>query len=169
MRGAIPFCLLVALTLFPAAAHSIDTGEEHVKFAPKSFFDHQESVGISGTLTGPNLGWKTNTFAITCIKELNHCIVASVQAIGDNHIGRMDNPYLIPIIKWNDYEVVAQEEMPMSGCIRVTFTMSRKQQTALWIEEPVNQTTAMCAKSDGTYRKYTIEDPPWWKEMKSRR
>jgi hypothetical protein len=169
MRVAVHYYLCAALCLFPAVAHSIDTGEDKVKFAPKNFFDNKESVGISGTLTGADLGYKTNTFAITCIKELNHCIVASVQAIGDNHIGRLDYPYLVPIIKWTDYEIVAQEEMSAFTCIRVTFTITRKQEAALWVEEPVNQTTPMCAKSDGKYRKYTIEDPPYWKKMNSKR
>jgi hypothetical protein len=169
MRAGVLYYLWTALCLFPAAAHSADSGEEHVKFAPKNFFDYKESVGVSGTLTGPDLGFKMNSYAVQCIKELNHCIVASVEAIGDNHIGRLDYPYLVPVIKWNDYEVVAQEEMPLFACSRLTFTITRKQETALWVQEPVNQTKAECAKSDGKYRKYTIEDPPYWKEMKSRR
>jgi hypothetical protein len=169
MRAGVPYYLWTALCLFPAVAHSFESGEEHVKFAPMNFYDHKESVGISGTLTGPDLGFKMNSYAIACIKELNHCIVASAEAIGDNQIGRLDYPYLVPVIKWNDYEVVALEEMPMFACSRLTFTITRKQETALWVQEPVNQTKAECAKSDGKYRKYTIEDPPYWKEMKSRR
>lgn len=164
MRVGIPFYLWLGLCLFPAAAHSYDSGEEHVKFAPKNFYNSEGSVGISGTLTGPDLGFKVNSYAITCIKEFNHCVVASAEAIGDNHIGRLDYPYLVPIIKWSDYEVVAQEEMPLFACYRLTFTITRKQQTALWVQEPVNQTKPDCAKSDGKYRKYTIEDPPYWKK-----
>ena len=169
MRVGVYYYLWAALCLFPAAAHAVDSGEDNVKFAPKNFYDFKESVGISGTLTGPDLAYKTNTYAITCIKELNHCIVASAEAIGDNQIGRLDYPYLVPIIKWSEYEVVAQEDMPLFACGRLTLTITRKQETALWVIEPVNQTKTECAKSDGKYRKYTVEDPSYWKKLNPKR
>jgi hypothetical protein len=143
-----------------------------VKFARKNFFNSPQVVGISGTLTAigdsPSL-FKTNTHAISCIKEINSCIVASAEAIGDNQIGRMDYPYLIPLKKWTEWEIVTEEEAPFFGCYRSVLTLSRKQETALWVYVPVNQTQPNCAKSDGKYRKYTIEDPAYWKEMDRKR
>lgn len=172
MRGIAVIAAVVVNCTFASAEPDqpmrLFTGEDNVKFAPKAFYNLKESVGISGTLTGPDLAYKTNTYAITCIKGLNHCMVAWIQAIGDNQIGRLENPYLVPIKEWNDSEVVAQEGMPLYGCGRVTLTITRKEETALWVEEPVNQTKTECAKSDGKYRRYTIEDPPIWKEMKSK-
>ena len=155
-----------ALICAPAAAYAAD--EDRVKFAPKSFFDTGAAVFLSGTLTGDGLGYKTNSYSISCVKEMNQCMVASIQAIGDNHIGRMEGPYVIPIIKWTDYEVVAQEDVPLFNCYRTVVTLVRKQQAGYWVEEPVNQTKPDCSKSDGKFRKFTIEDPTYWKKMNTR-
>jgi hypothetical protein len=66
-----------------------------------------------------------------------------------------------PIVKWNDYEVIAQEEPTLSGCFRVTITINRKRETLLWVEEPINQTKPSCKDADTTIRKYSIEDKSW--------
>jgi hypothetical protein len=67
-------------------------------------------VGISGTLTGKDMAYPNNTYAISCIREAKACFVSYVQQIGHDQIGRMENPSAYPIVKWTEYEVVAQEE-----------------------------------------------------------
>jgi hypothetical protein len=52
---------------------------------------------------------------------------------------------------------VASEEASTFGCSKVTITITRKTETALWVEEAINQTTPQCMNSDGKIRKYTIE------------
>ena len=74
----------------------------------------------------------------------------------------MDGPYEVPIVKWNDYEVVAQDEVPLFGCFRTTMTIDRKRQALLWVDEPVNQTKPSCKDADTNIRKYSIEDAPGW-------
>jgi hypothetical protein len=81
----------------------------------------------------------------------------------------MENPGDYPIVKWNDYEVIAQEEPTLSGCFRVTITINRKRETLLWVEEPINQTKPSCKDADTTIRKYSIEDSPRWKQISGKR
>jgi hypothetical protein len=142
-------------------------------FAPKNFYDSKTDdgefgyVGVSGSLTGKGLD--NNTYAISCMRTYKACFISSVNQIGHDQIGRMDNPYAYPIMKWNDYEVVAQEEASVIGCIRVTITIDRKTEAVLWVEEPINQTKPICKNFDTTIRKYTIEDSPGWKRIFGRR
>jgi hypothetical protein len=80
----------------------------------------------------------------------------------------MDFPLASPIVKWNDYEIVAQEELSPIGCSRVTLTIDRKSQALLWLEEPANQTKPNCKDADTNIRKYSIEDSPGWKRLTTR-
>jgi hypothetical protein len=150
--------------------------DDQLVFAPKNFYDARMDIGnkdrefgrvyISGTLTGKGLAYPNNTYAISCIHKFDSCFVASVQQIGHDQIGRMDNPYEYPIVKWTEYEVVAQEEPSLFGCFRVTITIDRKRESLLWVEEPINQTKPSCKDADTTIRKYSIEDSPRWKRSK---
>jgi hypothetical protein len=156
-------------TLFYWEMRKPSPPEDQIIFAPKNFYDSKMDgefsfVGISGTLTaltGKRL--ENNTHAVSCYGRYNACFIASVNQIGHDQIGRMDNPYDYPIVKWNEYEVVAQEEPSLFGCFRVTVTIDRKRETLLWVEEPINQTKPSCKDADTTIRKYSIEDSPGWK------
>jgi hypothetical protein len=155
--------LCAALTLI---AHSASAANDDIVFAPKNFADQGDVlVGISGTLTGPDMAYKNNTYAIACFKDRKECLISSIQQIGPNQIGRMDYPYSYPVVSWTAAQVVAAEEPSTFGCSRVTITITRKTETALWVEEPVNQSTPQCAKSDGSVRKYTVETSLGWKRL----
>jgi hypothetical protein len=148
--------------------------DDQLVFAPKNFYDSKQGgvdgyVGISGTLTGKGLGYPNNTYAVSCIGEYKACFVAYVRQIGHDHIGRMENPAAYPIVKWTEYEVVAQEEASLFGCYRVTMTIDRKMRALLWVEEPINQTKPNCKDADTTIRKYSIEDSPGWKKLHGNR
>jgi hypothetical protein len=147
--------------------------DDPILFGPKNFYDSKEKqlgefgyVGISGTLTGKELGYPNSTYAVACIGAYKACFVAYVEQIGRNHIGRMENPAAYPIVKWTEYEVVAQDEPSSLACFRVTMTIDRKREALLWLEEPINQTKPSCKDADTTVRKYSIEDPPGWKQMR---
>jgi hypothetical protein len=60
----------------------------------------------------------------------------------------MQNPVPYPIVKWNDYEIVAQDEASTVTCSRVTFTINRSSEELLWVEEPINQTKSSCKFTD---------------------
>ena len=75
----------------------------------------------------------------------------------------MEGPKWFPIVKWNALEIVATDEPGTFGCVKITITIDRKQQTLLWSEEPANQNLANCKETDTNIHKYTIEDSPGWK------
>jgi hypothetical protein len=150
--------------------------DDQIVFAAKNFVDLNKvagtefgSVAISGTLTGKGLGYPNNTYAVSCSKEWNACFVSFVEQIGYNQIGRMEYPYPYPIVKWNNYEVIAQEEPNPIGCFRTTITIDRKSEALLWLREPINQTKPNCKDADTTIRKYSIENPPHWKQLRGSR
>ena len=148
--------------------------DDQIEFAPKNFFDHDQAgmefgaVGISGTLTGNGLTYPNNTYAVFCNKEWKACFVSFVEQTGHNQIGRIQYPYSYPIVKWNKYEVIAQEEPNPSGCSRVTITIDRQSQALLWLEEPINQTKPNCKNADTNIRKFSIEDSPAWQAIRKR-
>ena len=143
--------------------------DSDIVFAAKNFYESKDKefayVGISGTLTGKGLGYPNNTYAVACYGIYKTCFVSYVQQIGQQQIGRMENPAVFPIVKWNDYEVVAQEEQTLFGCFRVTMTIDRKSEALLWVEESINQTKPSCKDDDTNIRKYSIEDSPQWKKI----
>jgi len=145
-----------------------DTGEMSVVFSQKNYYDTSDVVAVSGTLTGEGIAYPNNTYSIACFRERKECWMTSVQAIGGQLIGRMDAPYEYEIRKWSQYEVVAGDDGSF-GCFRTTITVDRKSQQVLWVEEPVNQTQVMCAKSENKMRKYTIENSPGWNKIFGKR
>jgi hypothetical protein len=144
--------------------------EDDILFAEKHFNDpntsEYPSLYISGTLTGKGVAYPNNTYAVACYGLYKACFVSSVEQIGPKHMGRMDGPWAVPIVKWNDYELVAQDEVPLLSCFRTTITIDRKGKSLLWVDEPVNQTKPICKDSDTNMRKYSIEDAPGWKRMR---
>jgi hypothetical protein len=145
-----------------------------IVFPSKVFSDSQRSIGvgivyISGTITGDGLAYPNNTYAVTCYEDRRECLVSAVHEIGGNMVGRMDMPYIFPIVKWDPFEIVARDEVTELSCIRTTLTIERKMETALWVEEPVNQTRPNCKNANGKVRKYTIEDSPGWKNIFGKR
>jgi hypothetical protein len=51
------------------------------------------------------------------------------------------------------------------AAIRTIPTALLASKIVLCVEEPVNQTQVMCAKSENKIRKYTIENSPGWKKI----
>jgi hypothetical protein len=158
----------VSILLFRQVFPSNERRDDDIMFAPKNFADSGQwgfegSVGISGTLTGDNVG--NNTTVVYCEKERKECITYSAEQIGHNHIGRLDYPAIYPITKWNAYEVVAVEDVAHAPwhCRKTTITLQRKTQTAVWVEEPINQAAAGCKDASTKIYKWTIEDHPSWK------
>jgi hypothetical protein len=73
-----------------------------------------------------------------------------------------------PITTWNPYEVVATEDVTMFNCAKTTITLERKNEVALWVQEPVNQTRPFCKDADTKVHKWTIEDAPEWKRIRGK-
>jgi hypothetical protein len=139
-------------------------GEMSIVFAEKLYYETPALVTVSGTLTGEGMAYPNNTYSIACFQDRKECWMTSVQAIGGQLIGRMDAPYEYGIRKWSPYEVVAGDDGSF-GCFKTTITIDRQSEQILWVEEPVNQTQVMCAKSENKIRKYTIESSPGWTKI----
>jgi hypothetical protein len=138
---------------------------DNIIFPMKVFSDQDATVVISGTLTGKELAYPNNSYLIICTKDEQQCLTTYVQQIGHNQMGRIEIPNSIPIRKWDAKEIVAADEVFDFTCSKTTITLSRQTQTALWVEEPVNQTRPACSRADTEIHKYTIEDSPGWKWM----
>ena len=141
--------------------------DDDITFAPKDFADFGDSVGISGTLTGDGVLFRNNTYSIWCIKDRAECLIASIgqMAGSKNLIGRLDYPYSMPTTKWTAYEVVTGDDPSEWSCFKTTITIERKSQTALWVQEPINQAKPACQNSDTKIHKWTIEDSLGEKRM----
>ena len=164
----IPHLFLAIVLIAFGCTRNAVPGQQIV-FAPKAFFDSAQtgpgegSVYISGTLSGDGVNYKNNTVAITCYKDRMECLTYSVAQIGPNQVGRLDSPASYPVSKWDSYEIVATEpELPMN-CRKVTISIVRKSATAVWVEEPINQSSAACKDAETRVLKWTIEDSPGWK------
>jgi len=69
-----------------------DTGEMSIMFAPKNYNDNDQVVAVSSTLTGPGMAYPNNTYSIACYQQMKECWMTYVDAIGAQHIGRMNAP-----------------------------------------------------------------------------
>jgi hypothetical protein len=153
---------IVAAAVVCQEAHAVD---DDIVFAPKAFINMGEAfVGMSGTLTGEGVPYKNNSHVISCERELKYCVVSHTEQIGDKQIARLEYPTLYRITKWDTEEVVATDNNGV-GCSRTTIVLARKKETALWVEEPINQTKTECANSSPIVRKWTIENSLGWKKM----
>jgi len=161
--------ILVMGTISAAACVNNAWGsDDDIIFDNKHFHDFGYSIGISGTLTGDGLAYKNNTYSSFCVKDRQECLIASIEQIGERQVGRLDYAYSIPIIQWNADEVIATQEASDWSCWKTTITITRKTETVLWVEEPINRSRSQCQISDGTVKTYTIEDSLGWKKLQSR-
>jgi hypothetical protein len=138
--------------------------ETDVVFAQKNFYDGEEMIGLSGTMTGAGIAYPNNSYSIGCYRDRKECWLTSVEQIGRNLMGRMDAPYAYEISKWTPNEVIAGADGSL-GCFKTTITIGRKTQDVLWVEEPVNQTQPRCKNADTKIRKYSFDDSPGWKKI----
>lgn len=165
MRQIILIIGTLSAAMFVSNARGSD---DDILFSNKNFTDLGDSIGISGTLTGDGLAYKNNTYSIFCLKDRQECLIASIEQIGDRQIGRLDYAYSIPIAKWGADEVVAVQETSDLVCWKTTITITRKTETTLWVEEPINRSRSGCQKADDKIKRYAIDDSLGWKKLHSR-
>lgn len=160
--------ILTALILtFGEVAAADDTS---ILFPKKAFLGDyfEQSVSVSGTMTGEGIAYRNNQYGITCIREKMECWISSMEQIGPNQIGRMDSPYSYPVLRWTASEVVAGDTEPFINCAKVTITISKRAQTAYWVQEPVNQSQSFCFQAETRTLKWMIDDSIGWKQLNKR-
>jgi hypothetical protein len=130
-----------------------------ITFGEKFYYEDpdEDTVYVTGTMTGPGIAYSNNTVGITCYQDRNYCSYTSVHPIEANHIWRMAPPSEYDIVKWDENEIIAEDQ---STCQKVTITIDRKARQVAWVEEPINQTAASCVNSTTATAKYTIESSP---------
>jgi hypothetical protein len=82
-------------------------------------------------------------------------------------VGRLDSPESYPVTKWDAHEIVATGSADSMNCRKVTISIVRKSETAVWVEEPINQSSAACKDAETRVLKWTIEDSPGWKALQT--
>jgi hypothetical protein len=146
------------------------TKSDDMIFGIKSFSDIPQILGgfvsISGTLTGDGVGYENNTITVSCYRDRMECEASSIDQIGSNQLGSLYPPVSYPIIQWDTSEEVAQGVGDLDECTRVTISLEHKTETAVWVVEPINQGRAACKATENKIYKWTIEDPPFWKDLK---
>jgi hypothetical protein len=160
--------LSIAIVLGILGCTKHDGPEQQIVFDRKAFFDTAQtgigegSVYIAGTLTGEGVAYKNNSVAITCYKDRMECLTYLVEQIGPNQIGRLDSLTSYPVTKWDEFEVVASDSADLINCRKVTISIVRKTESAVWVEEPINQSNVTCKSAGTQVLKWTIEDSPGW-------
>ena len=141
-----------------------EQSENSIIFGEKFYYEADDALYVAGTMTGPGIAYPNNTVGLTCYRVRNYCSYTSVHATGANHIARMDPPNEYDIVKWDDEEIIA-EDQSMIDCQKITITIARKARQVAWVEEPINQTEPSCVNSTTATAKYTIENSPGWKRI----
>lgn len=156
--------------LFPFAACGSD---QDIALGQKNFYDSAgksgpEIVYVSGTLTGHGIGYKNNSAFVACFSDRKECFAYSIEQIGEKQMSSLSPPAIYPIIKWNRNEVVASGAGDIKDCTRVTISISRATQDAVWVTEPTNRHHAECEHVDTTAYRWNLEESLFWKEAKAR-
>jgi hypothetical protein len=162
--------LLLALVFIAVGCSCQTPPEQQIMFAKKEFYDSAQTTGdgvvyIAGTLSGDGVLYKNNTVAVTCYKDRMECLTYSIEQIGLNQVSRLAEPTSYEITKWDSYEIVATGLVNSVICRKETISIVRKSESAVWVEEPINQSSAVCKNADTRILKFTIEDSPGWKAL----
>src|SRR5262249_50476738 len=124
------------------------------------------TTSMGADQTGDDVPYKNNTVVVDCYRDRRECLTYSIEQIAPNQVGRLHGAIIFPITAWNAFEVIATEDASVLDCRKTTITLERKRQSAVWVEEPINQARAACKNSTTKIYKWTIEDPPAWKAMR---
>jgi len=138
----------------------------NIIFGERFYYENpdEEVVYVTGTMTGPGIAYPNNTVGLTCYRDRNYCSYISVHATRANRIARMDPPNEYDIVKWDDEEIIAEDQSTVD-CQKITITIARKARQVEWVEESINQTEAGCVNPTTAMVKYTIENSPGWKRI----
>ena len=163
--------LAICFVAFGCARHEED--EQQIMFAAKAYYESADTTGegyvyVAGTLTGDGVAYKNNSVVVACYKDRMECLTYVVDQIGPNHVGRLDAPTSYPVVKWDNYVIVATGGGEVN-CRKDTISIARKAQTVVWVQERIDQSRAACKDADTRVLKWTIEDSPGWKALQLRK
>jgi hypothetical protein len=128
------------------------------------FGSGQEAVFVSGTLTGEGVASRNNTMAIYCDQETMECTIIDVVQVGPKQVGDLQVPLRYEVTQWDPDIVVARSPDNMF-CRRETISILKRSEAVVWVNEPINQSDALCVNAGTELRKWTIDDPLQWKAI----
>jgi hypothetical protein len=149
-------------------AHSTQAAKPTVYiFDDKRFMNSPDFVYAAGTRTGQSISYPDNTWAIGCYREKMECWTASVEGISTDscQIGRVEWPSYMPVTKWTDDVIEAADELSPALCRKTTLSIDRRFQTVVFVVEPLNVTSSLCAGASTTIDKSTLENSRWQRVM----
>jgi hypothetical protein len=87
---AILLVSCVAFSNVTAIGQSLsqNSPEQVIQLLPKTYFENDQVINVTGTLTGEGVLFKNNSYTITCEKERRACIAQSLP-IGFESGGRI--------------------------------------------------------------------------------
>lgn len=154
------------VTMYAPAAPS-----DKITFDSKSFYDSKDTsdpslgvdgnIYVAGTLTGSGVPYPNNSVSVTCYKERRTCFVVRVEQVGHDLIGRITAPEEYQIVRWNEREVVATDDVETGGpnCRIAIISIQRKTQVVTWIDQTNPHANPVdCRNADTGRFKWTIED-----------
>jgi len=159
--------------LFAFCAFAAYGSDQVIALGLKNFYDSAgkpgpEIVYVSGTLAGNGIGYKNNSAFFACYADKRECFTYSIEQIGEQQMSSLSPPVIFPIVKWNRNEVIASGSGDIKDCTRVTISISRVTQDAVWVTEPTNRHHAECENVDATVYRWHLEDSIFWKEAKAK-
>jgi hypothetical protein len=175
-RSCIALIITACFLVIPNTRHQkieaspavVPEDDDDITFSHKFFYDSDLTTGdgfvtMTGTLSGPGVGYKNNTTNIACSKNNMTCLVTKVSQIGAHQIARLDFPDSFHIFVWNSLYITS---VSADVCIVESITLDRKNKTVLWVKGPITPSLEMCVGSDPKVYKWTVEDSLYWQRHK---
>jgi hypothetical protein len=140
-----------------------------IVFPDKVYADTQGYVTIMGRWDGEGVYYKNNATLIGCNQQQSVCSYYTIEQIGVNQVGSLNNPTEMPITHWDDSVITATDAGQDGGvlCVKNTINIDRKSETAELVIEPINQSTLNCAKADNKIYKWWIGGSIFWDRMRA--
>jgi hypothetical protein len=126
------------------------------------FNDDYVSVQGRWDVQGDGLFYKNNFFTVACDRDKQECLHSIIQQGGfSDYVADIDPPTRIPITKWSAAMIIASSG-EADRCSRTTINIDRRNRTAEFVQEPINQSDPYCETSDARIYKYGMAVPLHW-------
>ncbi len=143
-------------------------------FPQKQFYDNNPDasaiayVKVSGTVTGTaddRLGFPNNHISMECWRQRGECDVMDYTQIAPRQLSDVTLERWT-IERWTPDLIVVLSNPTPTGCYRVRVNIMRRTKVVQYFREPQIQNAAQprCRESEMRLSRWTIEDPPWWRD-----
>jgi hypothetical protein len=113
---------------------------QRIRFPVHLYYDDRDPrpnsgyVAVTGTLTGEDM--EGDTFVkVTCTRPANECAVINLQLL-NRHSAIYVDDFSWTITRWDDEKIVAESTPVAEQCSKVTFTIYRTSEEAIYTRSP---------------------------------